>query len=322
MVVLEWLVLAMYALVTFISFAEEWFIGELAASLRWHWLLCGMVLALFFLLRRQYLFLAATCALMMYHAPSVYLLATSDRPALEQGREFRTLRVLQHNTLRFKDNTEAVINALKKHGSEYDVVFLQEVSPKMNKRLNELLPEFPYIIPAYFEQRFDNAVLSKYPVANFEIRMFPDLEIGYIRCLFSLDEVGSSVVMYGMHATAPVSPAYWFARNSQFSHIAAEISADVAPHKFLVGDLNLTPYSPVFGQLLEHSGLQNSMVGYGIENTWGSFLPLRILGLPIDHLLISDGLYVKSKKVGPDHGSDHFSVSTALAVPVGETNPD
>lgn len=317
MAVLDFLLLFAYALATFLSFGEEWYIGELAGSLRWHWLLGGLLLMLYFGLRRRRIFLAATAVLVLYHVPSVYLLATADRPPVQQEK-FRTMRIYQHNTLRFFDNTESVISWLKQHGGEYDVAFLQEVSPQMNDRLNELLPQFPYIVPAYFHERFDNAVLSKYPIASFEIRMFPDLEIGYIRCRFSLDEVGTSVVMYGMHATAPVSPAYWLARNGQFAHIAKEIAEDKAALKFLVGDLNLTPYSPIFDSLMEISGLHNSMLGYGIENTWGSFLPARIFGLPIDHLLFSDGLYVKHKKVGESLGSDHFSVTTELLVPVGE----
>ncbi len=319
MAILDFLLLGLYALATFLSFAEEWFIGELAASLRWHWLLGSLLLALYYGLRRKALLLLASLALASYHAPSLYHLATADKPPSGAVSTYHTVRVYQHNTLRFKDNAEKVMQQLKAHGKDYDIVFLQEVSPKLNDRINELLPEFPYIIPAYFEQRFDNAVLSKFPIASFEIRTFPDLLIGYIRCQFSLDNVGSSVVMYGMHATAPISPAYWYARNGQFAHIASEIATDDAAHLFLVGDLNLTPYSPIFSSLLEISGLRNSMVGYGLENTWGSFLPARIFGIPIDHLLISDEMYVRDRRVGSDFGSDHYSVFTTLAVPMAES---
>lgn|GEM_PF-2870169 len=321
MAFLDFFLLLAYALATFFSFAEEWYVGELVASLRWHWLIGGVVLAVWYGARRKYLLLAAALALTLYHTLTIGTLLLAPRPVLPEVKTYHTLRVFQHNTLRFKDNADAVIDWLKAHGQEYDVVFLQEVSPKLNGRINELLQEFPYIIPAYYEQRFDNAVLSKLPVSSFEIRMFPDLEIGYIRCLFSLDGEGNSVMMYGMHATAPVSPAYWLARNSQFGHIAEEIAQDEAPRKFLVGDLNLTPYSPIFGALLEISGLHNSMEGFGLENTWGSFLPARFLGLPIDHLLISDGMYVKDKHVGPSLGSDHYSVQTVLAI-TKRTNPD
>lgn len=321
MVILDYLALIAYAVATFLSFGEEWYIGELAASLRWHWLLGGVLLAVYYGVRRKYLLLIAAWALALYHAPVVVSLLMAEKPSIPSDLEYRPLRVFQHNTLRFKDNADAVIDWLGKHGDEYDVVFLQEVSPKLNERVGELLPQFPYIIPAYFEQRFDNAVLSKYPVASFQIRMFPDLEIGYIRCHFSLDEVGSSVVMYGMHATAPVSPAYWHARNEQFAHVAHEIEEEAGRHVFLVGDLNLTPYSPIFSSLLEASHLHNSMKGFGLKNTWGSFLPARILGLPIDHLLISDDIYVKAKRVGPNLGSDHYSVSTELMIPAG-VSPD
>lgn len=314
MVVLDFLLLLLYAASTLLSFKEEWYIGELAASLRLHWALGGVVLAFYFGLRRKILLLMAAWALCLYHVPVLVDLMLSKPQEIPKGAYHR-VTVFQHNTLRFKDNTDEVMRWMLAHADKYDVVFLQEVSPELNERLNELLPQFPYIIPAYFEQRFDSAVLSKFPVASFEIRMFPDLKIGYIRCLLSLDEQGGSLVMYGMHATAPVSPAYWYARNSQIAHIAHEIAEDGDMPRMLVGDLNLTPYSSVFPGLLESAGLHNSMKGFGLENTWGSFLPMRALGLPIDHLLVSDGVLVRTRAVGPNLGSDHYTVTTELAIP-------
>ncbi len=316
MVILDFLILFVYSAVTFISFKEEWYIGELAASLRMHWFLLGMLIALYYVVRRRYPLLLAGWALTLYHAPALASLMLAERPHVPAS-EHHTVRVFQHNTLRYKDNADEVMRWLSSHGDDYDIVFLQEVSPVLNERINELLPYYPYIVPTYYKQRFDNAVLSKYPITSFEIRMFPDLEIGYIRCVFSLDDGGGALTMYGMHATAPISPAYWHARNGQFAHIASEIENDTQYPRFMVGDLNLTPYSPIFASLLEISHLRSSMEGFGLENTWGSFLPTRMLGLPIDHLLFSDHISVKKKTVGPSLGSDHYSVTTVLAVPKG-----
>jgi endonuclease/exonuclease/phosphatase (EEP) superfamily protein YafD len=79
----------------------------------------------------------------------------------------------------------------------------------------------------------------------------------------------------------------------------------------LAADFNITPWSPVFADILEGSGLRDSSLGFGVAPTWLS-RPL-FFGLPIDHILVSPDIKVKNRHVGPDVGSDHFPVIADLA---------
>lgn len=79
---------------------------------------------------------------------------------------------------------------------------------------------------------------------------------------------------------------------------------------FLVGDLNTSPWSPVFKDLRQQSGLKNSMQGFGIQPTWPSFIPP--LWTPLDHLLHSENFKVLDRKTGPHIGSDHYPVEVTL----------
>ena len=81
----------------------------------------------------------------------------------------------------------------------------------------------------------------------------------------------------------------------------------------LLGDMNLTPWSPAFADLLQQTGLRDGRLGFGLLPTW----PARwgVLGIPIDHALISPAVTIHQMEIGRDVGSDHrplvieFSVS-------------
>lgn len=71
----------------------------------------------------------------------------------------------------------------------------------------------------------------------------------------------------------------------------------------VVGDLNLTPWSPVFADFLASSGLRNSAEGRGLQGTWPAFFPPMLI--PIDHLLHSEEVVVSRREIVAAKGSDH-----------------
>jgi endonuclease/exonuclease/phosphatase (EEP) superfamily protein YafD len=80
----------------------------------------------------------------------------------------------------------------------------------------------------------------------------------------------------------------------------------------LLGDLNVTPWSPYFQELLAATGLRDSARGWGLQPSWPTMSLL--LRVPIDHCLISPELHVTERTLGPDIGSDHFPLLVTLAV--------
>ena len=76
------------------------------------------------------------------------------------------------------------------------------------------------------------------------------------------------------------------------------------------GDMNITPWSPVFRHRVDESPLKDCARGMGITHTWPArFAPL---GIRIDQCLASDHWLVASIDRGPWLGSDHLPTITDL----------
>ncbi len=83
----------------------------------------------------------------------------------------------------------------------------------------------------------------------------------------------------------------------------------------LAGDLNATPWSRPFARLIERSGLRDSRAGFGVHATFPANAATDLLRIPIDHVLISPGIGVRTRRVERDVGSDHLPVLVELVLP-------
>jgi endonuclease/exonuclease/phosphatase (EEP) superfamily protein YafD len=80
---------------------------------------------------------------------------------------------------------------------------------------------------------------------------------------------------------------------------------------FVVGDFNATPWSWPFRRMVGETGLANSQVGFGLQPSFPADSNV-LLRVPIDHLLHSDSLGVRDRRLGPPMGSDHFPLIVDL----------
>jgi endonuclease/exonuclease/phosphatase family metal-dependent hydrolase len=72
----------------------------------------------------------------------------------------------------------------------------------------------------------------------------------------------------------------------------------------LIGDFNLTPYSPYNDDLLSGSRLRDCARGRPLTPTWPTwFAPLWI---EIDRCFVTPEIRIASYQVGPAIGSDHY----------------
>ncbi|MFQ5522129.1 MAG: endonuclease/exonuclease/phosphatase family protein [Acidimicrobiia bacterium] len=112
------------------------------------------------------------------------------------------------------------------------------------------------------------------------------------------------------HPLAPTDRERAALRDAQLS-FAANWAADQEAPFFVVGDLNATPWSWAFRRLKGSGGLRNSQEGFGLQASFPATAS-RLLRVPIDHLLYSDGLGVRERLLGPALGSDHFPLIVDL----------
>ena len=80
----------------------------------------------------------------------------------------------------------------------------------------------------------------------------------------------------------------------------------------IAGDFNVTPYSPVLVNWLERTTLTDARRGRGFGMSWPTSVP--VLGIPIDHVFVSEDFLVDAHYYGPAFGSDHYPVLTRLSL--------
>ena len=186
------------------------------------------------------------------------------------------------------------------------MICLQEGDDEWADHLEALHDRYPHrrVVPR--PDNFGAAVFSRRP-ARFETI---DLHgVPLIRA--AVDADGGDVVLFNAHVMPPAGERLAAERNRQLALLAelADLDGrsllDPASLRPVVvcGDLNCSPWSPYFADLLERGRLTDPRAGGRTPTSWRSGNPL--FALPIDHLLPGGSARVTGLAAGPDVGSDH-----------------
>jgi endonuclease/exonuclease/phosphatase (EEP) superfamily protein YafD len=98
-------------------------------------------------------------------------------------------------------------------------------------------------------------------------------------------------------------------RRVQLQRLAADLAVETGP-RMVIGDFNVTPFSPLFDDLLRDTGLIDARRVQGLQVTWPTYaLPLWIA---IDHCLVDEAIPVVDVRHGPDIGSDHYPLEVTV----------
>jgi endonuclease/exonuclease/phosphatase (EEP) superfamily protein YafD len=187
-----------------------------------------------------------------------------------------------------------------------DLVVVQEVTPDWARDLQQLR-EYPYRALQPREDAYGIGVLSRWPLQQVTAQDLAGDGLPALHGTVSAD--GRQIRFLGLHTRWPILPGLARRRDTALREAAELVRATRDP-VLVLGDLNLTPRSPVFGELLQESGLRDVMQGVRWRPTWmAGFWPLS---LRIDHVLVSSGVCVEQAEVGPPIGSDHRPVVARL----------
>jgi endonuclease/exonuclease/phosphatase (EEP) superfamily protein YafD len=187
-----------------------------------------------------------------------------------------------------------------------DFLVVQEVTAAWAAVL-EAQTEYPYRHVLTREDPYGLAVLSRWPLES--VTLVDLAGDGLPSFTGVVDAGGQRIRFLGLHTHWPLTPALAAARDEALQGAAQLASAADLP-VVVLGDLNVTPDSPVFDQFLEQAGLRDAMRGRGWRPTW--FASVWPLALRIDHVLVSSGFCVEHAAVGPSLGSDHRPVLARL----------
>jgi endonuclease/exonuclease/phosphatase (EEP) superfamily protein YafD len=130
------------------------------------------------------------------------------------------------------------------------------------------------------------------------------------------------IQIIGTHPLVPVKSDRFDRRNIHLNALAKRLEGELQP-TILMGDFNLTPWSPYYRQFIDKTALHNTRLGFGILPTWirpstTVNLPqllLPILNIPIDHIFVSKDFQVARTYPGDNGNSDHAPIISELVIP-------
>lgn len=217
------------------------------------------------------------------------------------------IKLMSANVLARNDEYGRLIKLIE--DEQPDIVFLQEVSPQWLAALEAIQDDYPF---SYAQARHDNfgiAMYSRLPLDAVTHVDSPPFDYPTIIARLNID--GSPLTLINTHTMIPLTRTGFEARNQQLDSIA-NIVQPIQGEVILSGDLNTAMWSPAYRELEATTGLRNTRQGVGILPTWPTFMPFAMI--PIDHVLVSDGIDVVDIRRGRSSGSDHLPLLVTFAL--------
>ncbi len=300
--------------VSVVSWCASWHLfAEMLTHFTWQLMLGWFYLCGATLVVRNYKLFVVSVLMMGTFALQIAPFYSQKPVTNSHDKQRLPLSMMHYNVQGNNPNHEGIVQWIEQHHP--DVVLLQETSHAWEKWVERLKVIYPHQLTNYMSDSFFGAVLlSKYPLKNVKIEEMGEKWNYYFSANLQID-VTHAVQLYAIHTHPPFGEKGADIRNRQLRHLAQVMNDKYADTSVVMGDLNITPYSPYFKEFLSQTGLQNSMLGYGIQNSWPTDLPLWLMGIAIDHVLVSSNIEVKVRELGENLGSDHLPVLVKIYVP-------
>lgn len=278
-----------------------WLFDLFSHFIAWYALL-SLILALFLAGLRDYRWAAAaiTLAILQAAQPLAWYL-----PAARGATEGPRCRVLLANVLSSNHETAAFLRLIDE--TDPDIICVQEVTGRWAEALESLETRYPVRLLAPREDNFGIAVFSRMPGPDPALVFQREHGVPAIEMAFELGE--SSVRLLNIHALPPLGNAFAARLNAQLDAAAAWVNRAGGP-AVLIGDLNITMYSPVYRRFARAADLRNAREGHGAAGTWPARLP--IMRLPIDHVMLRGKINSVSCNAIKNGASDHRSLLVDL----------
>ncbi len=226
-------------------------------------------------------------------------------PTTEAG--FSNLKLLLSNVHVRNQNYSALIQLVRTENP--DILIVQEGNAGWIKQLTVLDETFPYLMAPPQSYRFGTVIKSRLPFEQTQILSLGTSVRESLLIKFKIN--GKMVSLLTSHPLPPISKHNFDHRNSQLFAVQSVLKQLPAP-LILIGDLNITMWSPISSKLFSHIGLINARQGFGFLPTWPTALPF--LRIPIDHCLVSSDIQVANIKTGNSVGSDHLPLIVELYI--------
>lgn len=294
--------------------ADVYWLFELLTHFTWHYVLAGFFFAVLLLWSRHRRWAMFAALVAIVHIPFIHGYEGVERKSTGIHGIQEELGILQFNIGSRNNRLEEFYSWLNSHKQLPDIVILIEATSKLEPIVDRMKKSYwPNAITEYQEDNYGLAVLSNNTdnVLSVEKVGDPYLPSVAIRGFTRDYRIPYSILV--AHPPPPVTRTLAEARNRQFDAFIEWLNNEEASNKIIAGDLNVTIWSPEFNKMLQNSAVSNAQAGFGYGGTFPAWLP-SILGIPIDHTLVSPDIAVLDRQTGPGFslGSDHRPVTTRL----------
>lgn len=277
---------------------RKWWIFEIVSHFRVQYFFLLVASALFYLLADN---VPALLITLFFALLNFFLIAPAFSRSIVLPLDpsaFRLLLANVHQQNMEHDKVNKLIQSIQP-----DFIVLIEVNQVWINALHPALVSYPYSHTSLRDDNYGVAIFSRKAMQSAEVCFFSSPLSPSVITHFRLD--GKDLTIVGTHPPPPKGKANADFRNQHFQQIA-KLAASKPGELMVCGDLNLSPWSPFFQDILRAGKLKDSRRGFGMQASWPAYQPC--LWIPIDHILVSAGIKVQNRKLGPAIGSDHFPV--------------
>lgn len=284
--------------------ASRWWLADILANLRIQWIVAFTVLLIISLwLRRRMLVVTAVTGL----ALNGYLLPANAFRA--PGVVDSAFRVVSFNVLTSNTRHDEIVGQIL--DADAEVVAVLELSHALQEYLmanSDFAEQYSHsLVQPQDGGNFGIGLFSTEPFETAKLTSFNDERILSIDAVISID--AHPVRIIATHTLPPIGRRGFEHRNRHLQMLGDRVETSTTESVVVIGDLNITPWSPICQQFCERSGLLR--VGGGMTPTWYRF-PAFPFGLCLDYVLATPDIECRRFDVADDVGSDHRLVFADL----------
>ncbi|HLO49342.1 MAG TPA: endonuclease/exonuclease/phosphatase family protein [Kamptonema sp.] len=280
---------------------------ELSSHFRLQYLIVAFSCCIFFKITRTkklWLFVSILCVLVNFAEILPWYFPQRAIAAEIAGQK---LRIFQSNVLTGNRRYADVISLVREEKPDI-AVFVEVTQSTWAKELAVLKDLLPYSFGNQDSEQFGMVIYSKFPLENTSLKTFSwGRKVVYAEVI-----IQSKVIsILAAHPPVPTKQKSFLDRNRQLAAIGNYVAMLKNP-VMVIGDFNVTMWSPFYKNMIKTGGLRNARASFGILPTWPTDKPLFYI--PIDHCLVSKEIQVLNIRAGRKIGSDHLPLITDLAI--------
>ena len=225
-------------------------------------------------------------------------------PNSQQGSG-NSIRVLTFNINIQNNDWDEIAKSIRTIKPNIATVLESSIKAKeqLSQRLNDLLPF------VYRTSGGGITIFSQFPLVSPQSKTFNNGTI----LVTSLQVEQTRLKLIAAHPIAPVNPKFFNRRNGLLKEVTTYLLQQQKTLTIFLGDMNLTPWSPYYAQLILNTGLHNTRLGFGIEPSWiepATYIHYpdwitTLVKSPIDHIFVSKSIKVSDCQTKKAANSDH-----------------